>query len=135
MCQTELKKLTGSEDISVVQYSLSLGDDEIRQLMSEYLGDKDGVSEFTENLITQKGFLGQSATAGRRNRPKGRIVNVGGSSAPPGGASAGTAGKRKVRLNQCPCTLRACAGLRRIHSPFSRSVAGKRPDILPMVFS
>ena len=54
-CKTQLKKINGSDDITLIQFCMTLTDtSEIRQYLSMYLGSKPEVASFANEFIKRK---------------------------------------------------------------------------------
>ena len=84
-CGEQLQKLTGSSDMTLIHFCLSLSDpSEIRSYFSAYLGAKPEVSHFATEFIKRKHDL--------RHGGGGHHNNGG---AKPGQAAAGRKGKKK----------------------------------------
>jgi len=56
-CKEQMQRLNGSEDLTLVQFCMTLTDrDEIRQYLTAYLGSTPGVSAFATEFIKRKGL-------------------------------------------------------------------------------
>ena len=85
-CKSQLQKLSGSDDTTLVEYLMTLSnEDEIREHMSLYLGNSAKVKQFADGFLEHKRFL-------KDNRKSKKKASPGGQSAKPGSGIATTGG-------------------------------------------